>query len=571
MSDSDKMPLKTFWEAVEKRLAACSPTELCAILRAMAAETPPDGRQAFLSKLERIDETHDALQQTLGQEDLLIDIDDLAQELKTTMAADWDEWNEYDDEDSLGPYETFVSPLVGLFDRTEAAFDYGDPSLAREAYQRLFGIVDLEDGYGRGVRLSDLVGVDPAEACARYLRAVYETEARERRPQALLEQMRRARSWLISAYPMLEDLIQISRQPLPDRELFLEDWIAFLRTQSGNEADAWLREAVRFSQGTPGLETLARNEGQTRPRAYLDWFTALEQEDRHAEVLVTAQEALRVLPAGLPIRAAIADHLCAAAARLDDQETLHAGRWEAFLARPTLTRLLDLRDTAPAGSAQIALMGRAVQHMQNVRAQSSTRPGAIEWGTDNLESAVQVNKSTLAHACLFAHEFERARQIGDAEQALGWSSSDNPQGLVAAFFMVLLSGQAPDALSPNLALVWQERLDSSLYLWYGPAQESVRLRLERAYMELFAAASVGDRRGMLSWCLDVALRRVDAIVSGQHRRSYDKAATLAAACAETLRSCGDKETASILVQDVRDRFPRHRAFQAELQAALHRR
>jgi hypothetical protein len=45
--------LKTFWEAVEQRLAACSAEELRAILRAMAQETSSSERHVFLEKLGR--------------------------------------------------------------------------------------------------------------------------------------------------------------------------------------------------------------------------------------------------------------------------------------------------------------------------------------------------------------------------------------------------------------------------------------------------------------------------------------------------------------------------------------
>jgi hypothetical protein len=152
--------------------------------------------------------------------------------------------------------------------------------------------LDTEDHYGRGVRASDLTDVDAGEARTRYLRAVHETEPLDQRPQTLFEQMRQVRSWLTSPCAMLDDLIQISPRPLPDREQFLEDWLAFLRTQSGSDADAWLREVVRIARGTQGLEALARAEGPARPRAYLDWFTALEQEGKHYEVLAAAQEAL---------------------------------------------------------------------------------------------------------------------------------------------------------------------------------------------------------------------------------------------------------------------------------------
>ena len=157
MKRSDKVSLKAFWEAVEQRLAAYSADELRAILRAMAQETPPSGRRAFLARLERVEGSAVAASQVIQQEDLLADIDDLARELEDAMqhADAWEEryeWGEYyDEEDSLGPYEEFVEPLVELFDRAEAAFDYGNAAsgsalpLARAAYQRLFELLKTED------------------------------------------------------------------------------------------------------------------------------------------------------------------------------------------------------------------------------------------------------------------------------------------------------------------------------------------------------------------------------------------------------------------------------------------
>jgi hypothetical protein len=578
MSHTEKMPLKAFWEAVEQRLAACPADELRAILQTMARETPPSERRAFLEKLKPVEEITVAVQQAIRQEDLLADIEDLTQELKATMgrADDWEErygWDEYyDEEDSLGPYEEFVEPLSALFDRTEAAFDYGNLSLARAAYRTLFEVLNLEDDYGRGVGPSDLSGVDIGEACARYLRAVYETEPPDRRPQALIEHMRQVRSWLITPRPMLEHLVQISPRPLPDQERFLTDWIAFLRMQSGRDADAWLREAVRLFQGTRGLEALARAEGKTRPRAYLDWFTALEQEGAYQEVLAVAQEALQTLPAKFPIRAAIADHLCAAAARLNEKEALRAGRWEAFLAKPTLSRLLDLWDVTPAGAERATLMGQAVQHVRDYLAHPSGRQAEIGWAEDNLESPALIGKSVLAHACLLAEDFEAAHQLAAGEKVLGWSSSDNPQGLVVPFFLVLLSGRAPGALPPNLALLWEWGLQNSVSFWAGreEGETPLRKRLERAYVEPCAKVSLRDdwQEEILSWCLDVAQQRVNAIVSGQHRGSYNKAAVLTVACAEVLWLRGNKGAAGSLVDDVRNRFPRHRAFQAELKAAV---
>jgi hypothetical protein len=578
MSQTDKISLKAFWEAVEQRLATYSGDELRAILRAMAQETPPGGRQVFLEKLKPIQETTVAAEQVIQQEELLADIDDLIQELKEAMEeADYpeerDEWGDYyDDEDSLGPYEEFIEALAELFDRTEAVFDYGNLPLARAAYQKLFEALKLEDDYGRGIRASDLTGVEIGEACARYLRAVYEAEPAERRSLALFEQMGQVRARLMRPRPMLDDLVQISPRPLPDWERFLADWIAFLRGQIGRDADAWLREAIWLSQGTTGLAALAQAEGKTRPRAYLDWFTALAQEGKDREVLLAAQEALQTLPAQLPIRAAIADHLCAAAARLNELETVRTGRWEAFRAKPILLRLLDLWEAASSGEERTRLMRRAVQHVGDYLAHPPSRQVEVGWGGDDLESPAWIGASVLAHACLLAEDFEAARQLAANENVLGWSSSDNPQGLILSFFLALLSGRSPEALPPNLAQLWKWSLQSSIGFWVGggEGEDSVQRRLERAYVEQFVKVSLSNdsRTKILDWGLKVVQQRVKAIVGGQHRKSYSKAAVLTAAGAEALWLRGNREAADSLVNEVRQRFPRHSAFQAELKASI---
>lgn len=52
--------------------------------------------------------------------------------------------------------------------------------------------------------------------------------------------------------------------------------------------------------------------------------------------------------------------------------------------------------------------------------------------------------------------------------------------------------------------------------------------------------AVNRQERFLSWCLDVAQQRVNAIASNQHRGSYDKAAVLTVACAEVLGLRGDR-------------------------------
>jgi hypothetical protein len=575
MTEADKLSMKAFWEAVEHRLAECDRDALCSILRTMARETPPSERRVFLDVLFRVEDTRAVAERALRQDELLADIEDLAQEIRHTLenAEPWLErtgWYEYDDEDGTGLYSEFIEPLSVLFDRAEAAFDYGHLALARAAYRELFEIVEQEDDYGCVIGFSRLVGVDVGETCARYLCAIYESESLERRPEVLYANMRLVRIGLRRRRPTLDDLVQISPHPLPEWDRFLVGWIAFLRTREEADADRLLREAIRLSQGTPGLEALARSEGLRRPMAYLDWCAALEEEGKPQAVLLAAQEALQALPADLSVRASIADHLCVAAARLGEREALRAGRWEAFRVQPRLERVLDLRDTGTESQGRTALMKQTGQYARRHLVRPSDKRTAVEWDWDGNQRWIQ--PTTLAHVYLLAGEFDAARRLVQEQEVLGWSSSSSAQGMVVAFLLVWLSHRTFDELPPNLARVWQWGMEYSAGSWIDQDEELALARLERAYTEQLSRTPESGYRAQsaLSWCLGVVQRRVNAIVSAQHRGAYDRAAVLMVACAETIELRGDQATADALVEEIRTRFPRHSAFQRELGKALQR-
>jgi hypothetical protein len=568
-----QLSLKTFWDAVEQRLAVCSAEELRAVVRALALATPATEWQAFLHTIQPMAETTPVVPPVPTSETLLMDIAALADELQAAT-EEAEVWDEYHEEDSLGPYEEFVAPLTALFDRAAAAFAGGHMTLARAAYYNLFATLTYEDDYGRGVRAEHLPDVAVNESGARYLRAVYETESPAQRPAGLFAAMLQVCTWLSDARPRLDDIIQISPPALPDQEQFFLDWIAFLRTQGGPEADAWLRETVRLAQGTAGLESLARTEGVQRPRAYLDWCAALTAEGQQHAVLAAAHEALRTLPSPLPIRAAVADYLCTAATHVHDTAALCLGRWEAFVAKPTLARLLDVWEVTPAGAERTRQISQAAQHIQDTLANPPAQVTSV-W-TDDIERPVWPDKTVLAHAYLLAGDWDAAYRLAAPEQVLGWSSSHNTQGLVVSCYLVQMSGVLPGHLPPNLAQLWRWELQNStgFVSWYGvdAGEASLLVRLQDAYTACLPEVSLTqDQQGaFLAWCLDVVRRRVDAIVSNQHRGSYDRAALLLTACTEVLRLLGKAQEARALLEDIRQQFRRHRAFQAELQTAVQR-
>ena len=55
-------------------------------------------------------------------------------------------------------------------------------------------------------------------------------------------------------HPKLQDLINISIDPLPDFTEFVSEWIQIIQKESGPQFDAWFREAVFLLEGVQGLE-----------------------------------------------------------------------------------------------------------------------------------------------------------------------------------------------------------------------------------------------------------------------------------------------------------------------------
>ncbi len=571
---AEKLPLQVFREAVEARLEQCSSEELRALVRVLAGRVRPSERLAFLQALRT--PADPSAHGAPGSYELLDDISGLAHALRE-KAREWEDF--WPENDVLGPFAEFLEPLTALFLRVQEASERGHSPLAREAYRALFALFESQDDRARGPRAEHLAQVDFPEARARYLRAVYVTTPPGTRACVLLEEMRRAHALLPRGpRPLLREWLDLSSEPLPELDAFLRDWVSLLRRQEGPDADAWLREAIRLSQGTRGLRELAFSEPTRHPRAFVDVLAALEREGSPHEVLSIAREALEVLPAGLPVRAAIAGFLASAAERLGQPDTVRSARWEAFVAQPTLARLLDLRDTGPSEPERAQVMHQAARHLEDVLQKPRGPSGsmvALPGDEDRLEAPAHADRRLLAQAWLLAHDGEAAHALAAKDSTLGWTYGDNPQGLVVPCFLALLSGQPLEQLPRNVDALWHQALDSGTRAgdWYSGDtrhDEGLRERLARAYAEALPAFSLepAGRERMREWCLEIARKRASTIVSRQHRRSYAKAAVLLAACAEVLWLHGEQARGNLLLAGFREGFRRHRAFQAELDEAV---
>jgi soluble cytochrome b562 len=527
----------------------------------MAKNVESGLRQNFLEKLSPVIQKKNEVVHL--ESEVLDEIESIKEGIldKTEEEPDWDEY--YDDEDSLLGYEEFIKPLSDLFDKVEALFDYGHHEIAKKAYEELFSIFDINDDYGRGIRIYNLENTDLDEARAKYLRSIYLTEKSENRLVILLDIMEKFGDLDFQSRPKLNDIINISMDVLPELSQFLQKWINATKESSKPQYDAWHREATMLLHGSAGMESLAKTEGNKRPRVYVDWIQGLINEKNYKAALDVVNTAFKKLPKNLPIRAAIADLMMFCGQKLKDKKIEFNGLWFSFEAKPSLSKLIDLYSQCNDNN-RLQQMRKAAELIGEHMNKSNKYDYERSWERDNIEIPAMLNSSLLLHAYLFSDENNKAFELAKKGKPLGWSTNDNPQPLFIAYYLMRLTKKSPEKSPTILKKFWDYALDISQdSIWdYGTSESDSPQQLKSIYQKLLSVPCVVDEK-IINWCLIASEKRVHEIVSNQHRKAYDRAALLTAACTEALELTNSTE-ATKFFNKIKNKFPRHPAFQAEL-------
>ena len=599
-----RLPVADFLEALETRLAAMKPAELRAALMTHAEHLPSSEGGAFLAIFEAGGKGGEAGQEKRSKrapkaETLLRDIDSAVEIYERSrgvgIGAGWkddledDEWT--DDEPAYGAWPT--AKIDALFRRADAAFREGELVLAREAYQKLLYAVAAyqEEGFDEGESPEPVGATDLSEVKARYLRALYETTDPDQRPAALLKAMQDLQC--IDSEPVgLPEVIGARRAALPDRESFLDAWIDLLgRSQAepygfGPEVHRLLFQAVRMHRGTDGLAELARRDGRRLPEAYRKWILALAEEERTAEAIRAAQEALRGLGPRGEVRAWVAEFIAGDAEKRQEGPAVLDARCEAFRAAPNIARLSALCEAAePVGQLESVVRAEGTRLRPLLQKDLKRRSQDVE------EVGVLEGHRLLALLHLLGGEIDEAISLAERSPAVGWSGGDHPAPVVIPYLLCAATGGAEPAPGTALADLWRgiDANDPVLPMWDLDTDEDalddegegawpdVRSEARPVRLTPFLRAQLQQRppgpeahERFLKVAWNIAKRRVKAIVKKKHRRAYERAATLVAAVAEARLVAGDPERGHSLLDDIRNQYSRYYAFTGELDRVARR-
>ncbi|MCE9681676.1 hypothetical protein LY623_04920 [Halomonas sp. M5N1S15] len=300
------------------------------------------------------------------------------------------------------------------------------------------------------------------------------------------------------------------------------------------------------------------------------------------------REALQHFPRGAGIWPALADSILTAypAHRVLNGEAI---AFEALLANPAGHRLLTLHEAfTEAERREQGLREAALWLSEAVRTGKAPVPAALAGPAAH--AAVSDHDRDLTTPSRFERwaplavmawwlvgEGPRAKALVSArDQAVGWSLGDSPRWALFACLPTVLTGRPASAIGPASQAVWQQLANAgSRYLDESPlagASSHDRAALPVADRLSHALVDAGQRYPLpieeppawLEWLCDTATERCHAIVSNRHRKAYDRAATCVAVCVETASAMGRAAVGRALLSRVRQRYPRHTAFQRAL-------
>jgi len=529
--------MDNFIEQVERHLLGKTVNELKTIIIKLATMLPEEDCQDFIAKIEsgRVIVSKNTAN--------IVDTDKVMAHLKMMLegiedysieAYYYDHWNDdgYHIEDDGGFCDDFYkgySSTVGLLEQ-------GMYDVAAEAFGLLFDIVEHFNGHfesQEGFTIKMFISEGKLKVDLGAANTIWGYSQLMARPEDLHATLKgifdRRKSY--AARQTFSEVLEAGSEPVPNREAVIEAWISVLHSQPPEEASLYLKEAAVLLNNMGIMEDFVESSGVQTPAAYIDLCELyIERGDiPHAKIIEVARKGIENTIPAASKRGRLTTLLADIAQAGQDNDTYIYAVTQRFCTR------MDIRNFLPIyalGNPQIT--DTAIQQLDS---RHSKPKDFVDYYMIHF-----VNKD-------YDLVFDAIKTIKDS---LGWSYS--LKGAMFPYFMGLLAGFNSDAL------IIQEMLKHGL----GDADAAIMYKLLR---ENIGQITGQQFENWHDWCAKEVGKRVDAIVSGQHRKSYFKAAYLLVGFCEVRLHVGDPLPYRML-QTYAAKYPRHSAFRGEIKEAL---
>lgn len=363
----------------------------------------------------------------------------------------------------------------------------------------------------------------------------------------------------------IEDMLHAGRENLTETERFWNDWIALLKTKSGDTESRLLKEAVLYNGGIDGLVKMAEENHKVHPSLYLDVMKEYDKSHGYSQIEKIGAEALEKIDSKLKIRSKIALKAACAASYLDHTEMMMFFCWEGFCSDSTVRNLLRL-----FGMKEMA-------EQYGVRAKEilgSRIKGNPVTTIRNYELNQNIIGSyTYNELSFYTGNFKAVKAASkNPEGSLGWSSCFVGEG-ICLFLLYLFEDALPSKAASSVAdtIGFSDKTvqDEEIEFEKKIADESSRMKTSIFWnyfqrWKQYFPMEADEKKQYLAWAENIVHSRAEAIVSGQHRRQYGDVAVLLAMVAEIKEQRGETGAKKEIFAVYKRKFPRHSSFQAEM-------
>ena len=321
------------------------------------------------------------------------------------------------------------------------------------------------------------------------------------------------------------DILNTGSEPVPNLENILTQWLAVLTAQSPEDAAPLIKEAAQLLDAPDVMEQFAKTKGLTEPTAHLALCEMLiEQNSTPEKIISAAIHGLKHTAVNSHRRGELALLLADTAKESNDLTSYSYAVLEHFYSDTNVANYLQIRALKSETANQSALTFLA------------SKKGYHDTNTYHIINMLNGK---------YMQAFEAVKRD---TKSLGWSYS--LKGYLFPFFLGILTGFNRKALATK-KLIEKEETDG----------------LYTALEESLGNVTKEESAFLLDWCVKEVGKRVDGIVSNQHRGAYNRAAQLLVAVCE-VRLLREEVNPFALLHKYLKKYPRHSAFHGEVRGAL---
>ena len=451
----------------------------------------------------------------------------------------WGEWIwEYSDDDKVGEViEEATYYVVDLVNHKE--YKYAKElcdAIIYTNYQYLdddsgeFFDIDLKNLQEEG-----LIHINVYTLCTYAIYITYQCSSKSLRAKNIYAYFKNENFKEVS----VEDAFKLGTEVLTDLDDFFTSWMSLLINSQDNISYRLLKEALIYNNFNH-YEKYIKDFAKNHPKIYLDILDYLVKEKRVEEIIRVGNLALSYLDKKLTIR----NNILLAMAKYDASNK-EKYIIESFESNSTVANLLRIMNN-----------GYYVKYKDKVKEIIDSNKSNINKEKNNELRENSIDKNNYYYLQFFLGNFDEFyNECLKNNKYLGWSYSFIETAV--SLWLLLLNNDASSELYCNILENTFSRLgvkSNTLFL-----EDNDRLIFHQ-WKENYKLI---DKAKYLSWLEDVINKRVEAIIEGNHRKSYNKAAKLVVALGEVEESNGQMKKEDFINQ-YRKKYPRRSAFKNEL-------